>query len=101
MLHETVGEGPGPPVRCESLLLHMGCSPARPRTLRCDWLFPQGPGVSRSCGCGGRKEGSLESLGEKVLCPRVGLTLIFMLLIYTVPSVEANASCMAVYIVHL
>lgn len=33
--------------------------------------------------------------------PRVGLTLVFMTLIYTVPTVEANASRVAVYIVRL
>lgn len=50
---------------------------------------------------GGREGGSLNSLGVKILCPRVGLALIFMILIYTAPTVGANASCIAMYIVHI
>lgn len=45
---------------------------------------------------GGRKDPW--RLGGKVLCPPVGLPLVFMILIYTVPTVEANASCIAMYI---
>lgn len=40
-------------------------------------------------------------LEKMVLCPQVGLILIFMILIYTVPTMEANASCIALYIVHI
>lgn len=36
-----------------------------------------------------------------ILCPQVGLTLIVMILIYTVPTMEANSSCIALYIVHI
>lgn len=59
---------------------------------------PWGLIVLSVCVCVG---GSLNSLGVKVSCPRVGLALVFMILIYTVPTVGANASCIAVYIVHI
>lgn len=77
-----------------------GAAPYPPQTPAV-WRSLGLPGVSWSCQCGGREGGSLNSLGVKVLCPRVGLVLIFMILIYTAPTVGANASCIAMYIVHI
>lgn len=46
---------------------------------------------------GGREEGSWGVLDKRFCALGRGLPLIFMILIYTVPAVEANASCIAVY----
>lgn len=59
---------------------------------------PPGP---QSCQCGGRKEGSWGVLEKRFCALGWGFPLIFMILIYTVPAVEANASCIAVYIPNL
>lgn len=79
-----------------------------PRVSRCTWGWlpfcpVPTPPMRLSLGSpgpfsveGGRKDPW--RLGEKVLCPPVGLPLVFMILTYTVPTVEANASCIAMYI---
>lgn len=61
------------------------------------WLsaVPLGP---QSCQHGGRKGQSWGVLEKRFCALGWGLPLIFMILIYTVPAVEANASCIAVYI---
>lgn len=70
----------GHPFLVVSLLLHVGLClcPLQQPCCVLGW-------VPVSVGAGGR---SPESLGEKVLCSRVGLTLIFMILIYTALTVE-------------
>lgn len=68
------------------LLLHL------PRHACC---VPGVGGASRTCRRGGEGKDPWRAL-ENGLYARVGLTLVFMTLIYAVPPVEANASRVAV-----
>lgn len=68
--------------------------PAPPTSLPRLGAVPRGP---RSRQRGGREEGSWGVLDKRFCALGRGLPLIFMILIYTVPAVEANASCIAVY----
>ena len=85
---------PPPPVSLAARGAGCPSVPSPPLLRGCPWGSLGSPGpVSVE---GGRKDPW--RLGEKVLCPPVGLPLVFMILIYTVPTVEANASCIAMYI---
>lgn len=99
MSHEIVGEGPASRSWWRLCCCLWGCPPPAPDP--CCVAVPRAPWGVMVLSVWREGGGSLNSLGVKVLCPRVGLVLIFMILIYTAPTVGANASCIAMYIVHI
>lgn len=99
MSHESASVWGRRCVRCGGRVPPVGlplCLP--PTSLLRLGKVPPGP---QSCQCGGRKEGSWGVLEKRFCALGWGFPLIFMILIYTVPAVEANASCIAVYIPNL
>lgn len=98
MLHAAVGKGRRARLLVVSVAARVGLLFCPPQSPAGGWTLPLVLGASHgpaSVGRGRKDPGVLE---KRFCALGWGLPLIFMILIYTVPTMEANASCVAMYI---